>query len=80
MVVLLWYDKFLCLSPLFEDVPTVEDAQIRLKVVQNEWDVDRLQNLLGSQKALAVVETVGALRNDKDVLLWLPGIFSSKST
>ncbi|KAG6673010.1 hypothetical protein I3842_16G088800 [Carya illinoinensis] len=79
-----WYDKFFESGPLCEAGYTVVDEQIKLKdlIVQNEWDVERIQQLVGSQKTMEVVGTVGVLRDERDVLLWLPeknGLFTSSS-
>ncbi|KAK1549213.1 hypothetical protein Q3G72_006683 [Acer saccharum] len=51
-------------------------------VLDNVWDVEELQRLLGLEKADKVMGRVGKFRNSKDVLLWIPeknGCFSSKS-
>ncbi|KAK3184524.1 hypothetical protein Dsin_031810 [Dipteronia sinensis] len=71
-------------GPLFAEFPEGEHSQIRLKelVINNVWDVEKLQRLLGLNKAEEVIEMVGTLRNSEDVLLWLPkknGFFNTKS-
>ncbi|TXG56159.1 hypothetical protein EZV62_017472 [Acer yangbiense] len=49
----LWYDKFLSSGPLFADFPEGEHSQFKLKdlVIDNVWDVEELQRLLGLEKA-----------------------------
>ncbi|KAF5442493.1 hypothetical protein F2P56_035145 [Juglans regia] len=78
------FDKFrpisLCKGSLCEEVEEIEDLNVKLRdlVVNERWDVDRLELLLGAQK----MEQVGSSRNAKDILLWLPeknGLFSTKS-
>ncbi|KAI9187424.1 hypothetical protein LWI28_028019 [Acer negundo] len=60
-----------------------EHSQIRLKdlVIDNVWDVEELQRLLGSEKADEVMGRVGQFRNFEDVILWLhkkDGCFNTK--
>lgn len=69
----LWFDKFLNSGPLLE---------FQEFVINDQWDVERLQALLGEHLTSEVVSTVGVLREVKDVLIWLPdknSIFSTKS-
>lgn len=71
-------------GPLFDEVGAVHDLRIKICdfVINDRWDVDRLEMLLGVQTASAVVAHVGSLRNSKDVLIWLPDknwMFSTKS-
>lgn len=52
-------------------------------VVNDRWDVERLELLVGPQKASEVMSLVGELRNEKDILIWLldnQGTFMTKST
>ncbi|KAK3188861.1 hypothetical protein Dsin_028422 [Dipteronia sinensis] len=70
--------------PIFAKFSEGEHSQIRLKelVINNAWDVKKLQRLLGLNKAEEVIEKVGTLRTSEDVLLWLPeknGFFNTKS-
>ncbi|KAK1549384.1 hypothetical protein Q3G72_001215 [Acer saccharum] len=51
-------------------------------VIDNVWDVEELQRLLGLEKADKVMGRVGKFRNSEDVILWLPeknGCFNTKS-
>ncbi|KAF8389248.1 hypothetical protein HHK36_025941 [Tetracentron sinense] len=80
----LWYDNFLDSGPLFSEIPEGEHSHIRLKelFINNVWDVENLQMLLGLNKAEEVIERVGYLRSSSDILLWLPeknGCFTTKS-
>lgn len=52
---------------------SVVDPQIQVKdlVVRDGWDVDRMQDLI-DQLAREVMESVGRLKDAKDVLIWLP--------
>ncbi|TXG48152.1 hypothetical protein EZV62_027446 [Acer yangbiense] len=58
------------------------DVWLKDLVINNVWDVEELQRLLGLEKADEVMGRVGKFRNSKDVMLWIPeknGCFNTKS-
>ncbi|XP_042980247.1 uncharacterized protein LOC122310438 [Carya illinoinensis] len=62
----------------------VEEPYTRLKDLldKDRWEDERIQRLMGRQIANEVIELVGNLKNEKDILVWLletSGIFSTKS-
>ncbi|XP_042983381.1 uncharacterized protein LOC122312796 [Carya illinoinensis] len=79
-----WYDKFLDEGMLCDLIQQVEypDIRIRELVINDLWDIGRLQDMIGNRLGTDVMETIGKLKNKKDVLIWLPnknGLFSIKS-
>ncbi|XP_042942930.1 uncharacterized protein LOC122277118 [Carya illinoinensis] len=79
-----WYDKFLNEGMLCDLVQQVEypDIRIRELVINDLWDIGKLQEMIGNRLGTDVMETIGNLKNKKDVLIWLPnknGLFSTTS-
>ncbi|XP_042959541.1 uncharacterized protein LOC122294687 [Carya illinoinensis] len=80
----LWFDNFLPGGPISEMISQVEEPNTRLKDLldKNRWEDERIQRLMDRQTANEVIQLVGKLKDEKDVLVWLPeksGTFSTKS-
>lgn len=79
-----WYDKFLDEGPLYDLEHQIEFLENRIKelLINDIWDIGKLQDMVGPQLVTKIMETTRNLSNKKDVLIWLPnksGSFSTKS-
>lgn len=59
----LWFDKFMDQGPLCERADLVENPslQVRDMVVNDRWDVERLEFPVGAQRANEIMMQVGRL-------------------
>lgn len=59
----MWFDNFMTAGPLHELVEGVEEPYIRVQelIINDSWDVEGLQLLLGVQNASDFFATVGTL-------------------
>ncbi|XP_040987618.1 uncharacterized protein LOC121235334 [Juglans microcarpa x Juglans regia] len=65
-------------------VESINEPNLRVNdlVINNTWDVHKMNHLIGENLTREVVNSVGSLQQAQDTMIWLPdknGLFSSKS-
>ncbi|XP_035542978.1 uncharacterized protein LOC118346079, partial [Juglans regia] len=79
-----WRDNWLNSGPLMEQYQMVGDPELKVKdcMTNNNWAMEQLEQLVGSEKMEDIVNEVSSRRNGNDQLIWLEnsdGSFTTKT-
>ncbi|KAF5447364.1 hypothetical protein F2P56_032920 [Juglans regia] len=82
--VFFWYDKWLAQESFAEALPVVEQPLLKIKdcKLENGWDVDLLERLVGTELAENVINVLARSKEGEDLLIWTKtesGNFTTKS-